>query len=64
MKIEELIIELEMAIERDDKKATSYYLSQAKNELSRLCKLKDKESKKAFNENIIKLGNLERYIFS
>lgn len=63
-KIEELIIELEMAIERDEVTAINYYLAQAKNELANLCKMKDKESKQLFATNIVKLGNLERYLFN
>ena len=63
-KIEELIMELEMAIERFDDVSAEAYLSQAKNELSRLCKLSDKESKKLFNENCMKVRNLEIILHS
>lgn len=61
-KIEELIIEMEMAIERYDIVVAKVYQNQIRNELTRLCKLKDKTSKKLVQENVIKLYNLERYL--
>ena len=61
-KIEELIIEMEMAIERNDIGCAKFYQSQVRNELTRLCKLKDKHSKQLVQENITKLYNLEKYI--
>lgn len=61
-KIEELIMELEMAIERNDYYYAKVYHAQAKNELARLCKLKDKHSKQLVKENLQKLYNLEYYL--
>lgn len=61
-KIEELIMELEMAIERYDYYCAKYYQEQARNELARLSKLKDKHSKKLVKENLQKLCNLEYYL--
>ena len=61
-RIEELIMELEMAIERYDVSCAKYYHAQAKNELARLCKLKDKHSKQLVKENLQKLYNLECYL--
>ena len=61
-KIEEMMMEMEMSIERNDLITAKYYQSQVRNELTRLCKLKDKKSKMLVNENVQKLYNLERYL--
>lgn len=61
-KIEEMMMEMEMSIERNDLISARYYQSQVRNELTRLCKLKDKKSKMLVNENVQKLYNLERYL--
>lgn len=61
-KIEELIMEMEMAIERCDIECAKFYQNQVRTELTRLCKLKDKQSKQLVQENITRLYNLERYL--